>query len=596
MLSTAHHHTSGRTRLQSGLLVIAIVLFGFFVRTINVNWDQNQHLHPDERFLTMVMGEMKIPSTISTYLNPDVSTFNPPNVGFGFYVYGIFPLVINKVFAMALHLDDYINLTLQGRYLSAVMDTTMILLVILITQQFEKKYSFSRNVKYFAGLLYAIAVLPIQQSHFFTVDTFANTFFFLSFLWALKVDEKHFIRKTIISGCFFGLAVASKINVILGGPIIGWLVVDTFFAEFIPHKKYKQLIVSVLLATFFWFVSFWIALRLAGPYYFAQFSLIDFRLNSQFVHNIQSLQSMTDPNSFFPPSIQWIGKTPIIFPLVNISVWGLGLPIFFFAIYGWGKLTIFAVKKWRKRVGLVFLFLWMIIFFVYQGVQFVTTLRYFLLLYPLAAIGAAYGINEIGHRSAKKVSLSIFQHQRVVVICSLICLIWPMMFISVYLQKHTRLQASDWMYRVLPTGSQIALEHWDDPLPLIADDMNAEKKVFVGKQLPVFYQDTDEKWKEMDKILAESDYYVLTSNRGWGSILVLPDKYPRMSQFYQDLFAGKTQFEKVAEFTSYPSLQYFGIPITVDDDWSEEAFTVYDHPKVMIFAKKPSVEAVPSQE
>jgi len=58
-----------------------------------------------------------------------------------------------------------------------------------------------------------------------------------------------------------------------------------------------------------------------------------------------------------------------------------------------------------------------------------------------------------------------------------------------------------------------------------------------------------------------------------------------MTRFYQGLFAGKLPYKKVAEFTSYPSLTYLGIPLTFPDDCAEEAFTVYDHPRVMIFKK-----------
>ena len=89
----------------------------------------------------------------------------------------------------------------------------------------------------------------------------------------------------------------------------------------------------------------------------------------------------------------------------------------------------------------------------------------------------------------------------------------------------------------------------------------------------------------MEKALDTTDYYILSSNRAWGSIPTVPEKYPQMSKFYQDLLSEKLDFKKIKEFTSYPSLHYLGIPITINDDNAEEAFTVYDHPKVMIFQK-----------
>src|SRR5207253_1272950 len=120
--------------------------------------------------------------------------------------------------------------------------------------------------------------------------------------------------------------------------------------------------------------------------------------------------------------------------------------------------------------------------------------------------------------------------------------------------------------------------HWDDPLPL-----PLEPKSYLGELLPVFDPDTPEKWNKIDSLLHVGNYLILSSNRGWGSIPTVPEKYPRMTQFYKELFAGRLGYKKVAEFTSYPSLAYLGIPITFPDDWAEESFTVYDHPKVMIF-------------
>ena len=48
------------------------------------------------------------------------------------------------------------------------------------------------------------------------------------------------------------------------------------------------------------------------------------------------------------------------------------------------------------------------------------------------------------------------------------------------------------------------------------------------------------------------------------------------------MFQGKLGFELVRTFTSYPNLG----PLQFNTQFAEEAFTVYDHPKVMIFQKR----------
>jgi hypothetical protein len=45
------------------------------------------------------------------------------------------------------------------------------------------------------------------------------------------------------------------------------------------------------------------------------------------------------------------------------------------------------------------------------------------------------------------------------------------------------------------------------------------------------------------------------------------------------------QYKKIKEFSSYPTLHFMGLRYEIDDSWADESFTVYDHPKVMIFKK-----------
>ena len=45
-----------------------IVVLAFGTRIYNLNWDEDTHLHPDERGLTMVATNVKLPSSISEYL------------------------------------------------------------------------------------------------------------------------------------------------------------------------------------------------------------------------------------------------------------------------------------------------------------------------------------------------------------------------------------------------------------------------------------------------------------------------------------------------------------------------------------------------
>jgi hypothetical protein len=102
----------------------------------------------------------------------------------------------------------------------------------------------------------------------------------------------------------------------------------------------------------------------------------------------------------------------------------------------------------------------------------------------------------------------------------------------------------------------------------------------------------------------------MSSNRLWGSIPKVPDRYPRTSAYYRRLFSPDTSFRLAAKFTSYPGIPIFfftkclylgktDYPIAQNsfieysgcqhpgiyfrDDSAEESFTVYDHPQVLIY-------------
>ena len=86
-----------KSKFSPKLLLVLILLLGASFRFYGLNWDQNQHLHPDERFLAMVTTAIKIPSSFTAYLDPKASPMSPYNAGYVFFVYGTFPLNLTKV-------------------------------------------------------------------------------------------------------------------------------------------------------------------------------------------------------------------------------------------------------------------------------------------------------------------------------------------------------------------------------------------------------------------------------------------------------------------------------------------------------------------
>lgn len=572
-------------KLRKVILLFFIILIAWLFRFNNVNWDSNYHLHPDERFLTMVSTAMKLPVNLSEYFNQKISLLNPSNIGYKFFVYGNFPLVINKYLAVSFKMDDYNQLTILGRQLSAFFDLLIVILVFKIVELLEKKYlpagrqvNFHWSIKYWSAFIYAVSVLPIQLSHFFAVDSFLNFFMFGSFYFALRVGHDRPLQNTILSAIFFGLALACKVTAIFILPLnLFFLFKDCLF-------KRQSLIKNVFNIALFCLISY-ISLRIANPYYFQNQSFFNFTLSTNFISNLESLKSMTvkNINNWYPPMVQWLNKNTILHSLVNNVVFGMGIPIS--TLVAIGMIRVISNIKKKKYELLVILF-WVIGFFAYQSMQATPTLRYFIFLYPFLAIFASLGISYLidykislrgKHIPYSKIISYIF-----ISISVLILLLWPIMFSSIYFHKNTRVEASEWIYKNLPNNSYILSEYWDDALPMSV--ANTYGKTFSGTQLKVFDSDTQEKWQTINQELAKADYYILSSNRGWGSVPTVPKKYPLMSKFYNDLLSDKNpNYKKIKEFTSYPQLKISNFKFQINDDWSDEGFTVYDHPKVLIF-------------
>src|SRR5512136_34359 len=152
------------------VFLLAIAAACYF-RFVGLNWDAGQHLHPDERFLTMVETGIAPVKSLSEFFDSVKSSLNPVNRGYGFFVYGTLPIFIVRYVGAALGQVGYDEITMVGRQLSALADLGALLFLFVLARRL-----YGNRVAVLATVLSAAAALPIQQAHFFTVDTFANLF------------------------------------------------------------------------------------------------------------------------------------------------------------------------------------------------------------------------------------------------------------------------------------------------------------------------------------------------------------------------------------------------------------------------------------
>lgn len=548
------------------ILLVIIILTGFLMRITSINWDSGHHFHPDERMLIMVADGI----SLFDKLNPN------------FFNYGSLPIYLLRGISQLIDvlfrtmLTNYDGMLYIGRALSTLADLFVILLVYKVAQLLFKK----QTVSLWAALLYSLAFFPIQNSHFFIVDTFLNLFTILLLYLLLRYYQKPSLHYIPLIGITFAAALTTKVSAIIFIPVILFVLILP-----ISHKQIGGLVFEALLR-----LILFVVITLLCSYVFMPYGFIEYQ---RFITDIQAQIRMNSDAYTFPYTLQYVGSTPYLYYLKNIAIWGLGPFISMLTLVGgilllknisWKNIHKIS-EMWtlliQKKLSLVIFSAFYLAYFIVIGKSAVKFMRYMLLMYPFFIILAGYALetllNKISHRQ-----LVQYVTKSLIII---MVFIWTFAFISIYKAPNTRLQATEWIRENIPTGSSIAVEHWDDRIPV-------QDYGYQYVELPLYERpDNEIKWESINMRLSSADYIVIASNRLYVPLQRLSDCdkyiacYPQTSEYYQQLFAGQLPFKKVAEFTSYPNLQIGPLSYALSDDSADESFTVYDHPKIMIFKR-----------
>ena len=112
--------------------------------------------------------------------------------------------------------------------------------------------------------------------------------------------------------------------------------------------------------------------------------------------------------------------------------------------------------------------------------------------------------------------------------------------------------------------------------------MNAASHGLRHIEWSPYAEDTEEKYEILREKLREADYVIYSSNRLYGSVAKLSERYPMTVRYYRLMFDEKLGFVNTADFTTPPRLAGVSFP----DQGADESWTLYDHPRVSIFAKE----------
>jgi YYY domain-containing protein len=628
----------GRQAAFAGLLIV--VALALALRFYGINWDQGFAWtpHPDERAILMKVDALAPPALgdLGVLLDADESPWNPR-----WFPYGSFPLYLLKGVQLTYGLlpgPDITDLRIAGRTISALADVATVVVVFAVGSTV-----YSRRVGLLAAALVSLAVIHIQLSHFFAVDTLMALFAVLSMYFLIRVAREGRLRDSGLAGLFVGLGLATKISMapILGAFAVAHLVFALGLVNGGPGRS-TFLTVRVQTAAgglLFGGLAAALAFLIAQPY-----TILDWgRFYGDFIEQSEMVRRIRD----YPYTRQYVDTTPYLYQVRQLATWGLGWPV---GVLAWSGTLFVSVRGMRPAHGLVYLgvgwalpmavllmsntfagmlvsatialsalvaslplrrddtrmdvllLAWVAPYFLITGSFEVKFLRYMIPIAPfLLLFGAKLALSlwELAQRR-RGTPLGVIARPIVVAMFALVLggsAFYGVSYLGVYNDTHPAVAASNWINGNVREGSLILKEHWDEGLPNMSH--------YRVSELPLYDPDTPGKLSIIAGELSRADYLVLFSNRLYGTIPRLGERYPVSQEYYRLLFTGQLGYELEEQFASYPELlgvsfvdETFSRPdlpdpaalaradgpaVPLNLGFADESFSVYDHPKVLVF-------------
>ncbi len=597
------------------LALIIILVFALGLRLYGVNWDAGSphSLHPDERSVVWTAQQLSLDSLKSPFdlfkVQESSLVPRPPGAtsGHGVYDYGSLPFYLLGAAGWVANVipgvegSNMYDLTIVGRVLSALFDTGTVFVVFLIGRRL-----FNQCVGLLAALFTAFAVLHIQLAHFYTTEAMLTFFSCLSFFYVIRLSEKGRRRDAALAGLFFGLAMASKFSALpmLAGFAVGIGLLSlrngsTLETLTPTPDALKSALRKLGIAAIFGFLAFAIAQPYAIldlPYYAA-----DAYQQSQMVRRVID----------FPYTRQYDDSLPFAYHIWQFSIWGVGLPL---ALLMWAGLGFTAVRATLKRTRPdILLLAWFLPFFLITGLAEVKFLRYLLPVTPFLAIMAA----NLGDKGLTRLRSLSFKPNvlygggiAAVALIAFATAFYSFAYANVYTEPHPATRASEYVRENIPSNSVLAMEHWEEGLPNLHSYRRITLQLYDPDDVSIQYTDhqgftvVGSKAEHLANALANADYVVFFSNRLYGSIPTLPDRYPLSTRYYKLLFAGDLGFEVHYVAEAHPNFlgvsfvhDTFSRPgldapaalgpgrvsgLAIELGHADDSFTNYEHPTPII--------------
>lgn len=582
---------------RNRFLIILILIAAAALRMYGLDWDRGYLFHPDERQILLTVSNLHWPRFPLDIFSVD-SPLNPK-----FFAYGSLPIYLLWILSryapaapayFVPWLDkNLINILLFARELSAAFDLGTIVFLYLLARRL-----YDRTAGLISAACVAFTVLSIQLSHYYAVDTLLTMLCIATLYFAARYAQIGRTREALWLSIAFGLALATKVTALA---LVVPIIVATIKAR------------GTVMPAFYTKAGWAIHLRARiAQLWGIRPALTKIALVTAVVFVATQPYVLLDPIRYFgqvgtemlvargwldrPYTLQFVDTLPIIYPVTQTMIWGMGLPL---GLFAFGGSAYFAWVWWRQRDwadGLIIS--WAIVYGLTATVQFAKYPRYLLPLIPIlilmAVVSIRYYAPDLSYRVIYSGAAAI----------AIFTAAYAIAFVSMYGREHPWLTISKWIYQNIPAQSHLAIEHWDDalPVPIQAGEQTRNLNDYQVQTLPMYDADDEKKLQILVDALMANDYIILATQRLYGSIPRVPARYPISSRYYRALFDGSLGFEPKGHAINAPALDGIVIfsdtfgrvglkpPYTSDAfawNWGfeDESLDVYDHPVPIVFAK-----------
>lgn len=465
-------------------LLAAILLVGGLLRFTGLGWGEGVLIHPDEYTVARVTSKLTPVYSLDEYFDTFTSPLNPRNVDEDF-VYGTLPVFLVRYVGEEIGKTGMFDLYLLGRRLSALADWLVVLLVFLIGLRL-----FDARVGLLGAFLYAVAGFPIQQAHFYTVDTFAALFSTGAFYFAVRaIRSRRPWLDASMFGVLLGMGMASKVtaaamaSMLILALLMHWgrrnSLPDPLLASDRKAWRYRAAFspaIALVLGGIFAIAAF----RSFQPYSFLppraelppesestppMMTMLNRVLapigpiDPRWTKSMQELSHMNTGSWDAPPNHQWATRTRLLFPLHNSIAAGLGWPL---GIVAWLSVLWAVWEIVRRHPGSDRLLLptaWVLLLFLWQGTRWVMAMRYFLPLYPQLVLLVAWAPVMmwdrvqalLAQRGAPRRHPAAWIGVGIGLIAAAGGLLWGLAVAGIYHRPITRVAASHWVVENVPS-------------------------------------------------------------------------------------------------------------------------------------------------